>query len=115
MHGDQTGADQDREDDGELFEGQRPGRAPDLREQAGKEEIVADEPKQRAKEALPAGDTQEENEVIQLLGRGLRNGFEIVKESNWLDAASFNRAITLLEIKGVVKGLGNNQWVLVSR
>ena len=71
--------------------------------------------KQRAKEALPAGDTQEENEVIQLLGRGLRNGFEIVKESNWLDAASFNRAITLLEIKGVVKGLGNNQWILVSR
>lgn len=71
--------------------------------------------RERAKKVLPIGDTPLENEVIRLLGRGLRDGVEMIRESNWLDAATFNRTITLLEIKGIVASLGANQWVLRSR
>ena len=68
--------------------------------------------RRRAQQAPPQGDSPEENEVIRLLHQGLRDGAAIIQESNWLDAASFSRAITMLEIKGIVEGLGNNQWVL---
>ena len=71
--------------------------------------------RRRAQQAPPQGDSPEENEVIRLLHQGLRDGAAIIRESNWLDAASFSRAITLLEIKGVVEGLGGNQWVLLAR
>lgn len=68
--------------------------------------------RRRAREALPLGDTPDETEVIKMLGQGLRDGDAIIRESNWLDVVKFNRAITMLELKGVVKALGANQWAL---
>ena len=50
--------------------------------------------------------------MIKMLGQGLRDGDAIIRESNWLDVVKFNRAITMLELKGVVKALGANQWAL---
>lgn len=57
------------------------------------------------------GDNEEETKVIQLLAEGVRDGEEIIKRAK-LRAEIFNQTITMLEIKGVVRSLGANQWTL---
>lgn len=58
------------------------------------------------------GDTDAETEILRMLARGMRNGEEIVMEGV-VSAQEFNRAMTMLEIKGRVRSLGANQWMLV--
>lgn len=55
------------------------------------------------------GDTPEEENVLSLLRDGVRDGFELQQKSS-LDAAVFNQTLTMLEIKGVIRALGANQW-----
>lgn len=57
------------------------------------------------------GDTEEETKVIQLLAEGVRDGEEIIERAK-LRTEIFNQTITMLEIKGVVRSLGANQWTL---
>lgn len=57
------------------------------------------------------GDNEEETKVIQLLAEGVRDGEEIIERAK-LRAEIFNQTITMLEIKGVVRSLGANQWTL---
>lgn len=57
------------------------------------------------------GDTEEEHTILQLLKKGIRDGEILQQESN-LDASLFNQTITMLEIKGVVRALGANQWTI---
>lgn len=59
-----------------------------------------------------AGDTPEEEAVIKLLGEGVRDG-EQMTERLKLTVEKFNQVVTMLEIKGVVRSLGANQWTLV--
>ncbi len=58
------------------------------------------------------GDTDAETEILRMLARGMRDGEEIVMEGV-VSAQEFNRAMTMLEIKGRVRSLGANQWMLV--
>lgn len=61
--------------------------------------------------ALPIGSTPAEIAIAQLIKNGIRNGDELQKQSG-LSAADFATALTMLEINGVIKPLGANNWTL---
>ncbi|MBR3220255.1 DNA-processing protein DprA [Candidatus Saccharibacteria bacterium] len=58
------------------------------------------------------GDNEEESAVLKAIAAGVRDGERIAKQLEW-GPAQFNQVITMLEIKGRVRGLGMNQWALV--
>lgn len=60
---------------------------------------------------LPIGSTLLEQSIIDALARGLRSGDEILAELA-VDTSEFNMALTMLEINGIIKPLGANQWRL---
>ena len=55
--------------------------------------------------------TPEEQSIVDLLLSGLSDGDEIQQKSG-LDTTTYLQTITMLEITGVVKPLGNNCWSL---
>jgi DNA processing protein len=57
------------------------------------------------------GDTDEETMIINLMRSGVSAGEEIHIKSE-LPIEMFQQALTMLEIKGIVKPLGNNHWQL---
>jgi len=57
------------------------------------------------------GDTAEEQSVLDLLYGGVSDGHELLVSSR-LQATQFNQALTMLEISGKVRALGNNHWSL---
>lgn len=57
------------------------------------------------------GDTAEEQLVLDLLYDGIADGHELLVRSQ-LPAVAFNQVLTMLEISGKVRALGNNQWSL---
>ena len=61
--------------------------------------------------ALPIGSTPDEIAIAKLIKHGMRNGDELQKQSG-LSAADFATALTMLEINGVIKPLGANNWTL---
>lgn len=61
--------------------------------------------------ALPIGSTPDEITIAKLIKHGVRNGDELQKQSG-LSAADFATALTMLEINGVIKPLGANNWTL---
>lgn len=65
----------------------------------------------KIKSAVPAN-TEEERIIIELLGKGIADGHELLMISE-LPAAKFNQALTMLELTGRVRPTGNNQWLLV--
>ncbi len=71
-------------------------------------------PSTRASKRRVAGaftGSEAEKAIIEQIGKGVIEGEEIMRRSG-IDAATYNQAISLLEIKGVVKGLGANRWML---
>ena len=66
--------------------------------------------------ALPLGDTPEETCVLTAIYQGTRDGEEILRACTeklpGFDVAKFNQTVTMLEIKGLVRALGANQWGL---
>ncbi len=60
---------------------------------------------------LPLGDTPAENKIIKLIVSGIRDGEQLQRQSK-LPAAEFSTALTMLEINGLIKPLGANQWTL---
>jgi DNA processing protein len=63
--------------------------------------------------ALPVASTPLEAVVIELLQSGIRDG-ESLQEQSGASASDFNVALTMLEINGVIKPLGQNRWALRS-
>jgi DNA processing protein len=57
------------------------------------------------------GRNQHEQTIIDLLGRGISDGTELLSQSS-LSASEFNQALTMLEISGKIRPLGANQWCL---
>lgn len=51
----------------------------------------------------------QEQTVLELLKSGVSDGDELLAGSR-LDVSSFNQTLTMLEITGKIKALGNNQW-----
>ena len=62
-------------------------------------------------QTLLFGDTEEETAILRALAEGLRNGEDIIKVLN-ISVSEFNQIMTLLEIRGVVRSLGANNWSL---
>lgn len=61
--------------------------------------------------SLALGSTPEETLLISLLQSGIRDGDELLKKSN-LKAPEYTQALTMLEINGVIRSIGGNQWTL---
>lgn len=62
-------------------------------------------------EKMMFGDTIEETVILKLLGDGVRDGEELLKQSK-ISASVFYQTITMLEIKGLIKSLGANRWMI---
>ncbi len=58
------------------------------------------------------GDTAEEEQILTLLYAGITDGGELLRQSQ-LAAPIFNSNLTMLELKGHVRSLGNNQWAIL--
>lgn len=58
------------------------------------------------------GDTESEQAIISALRSGLRDGDRIIEQFGF-SVSDFNQAVTLLEIKGIIRPLGANNWALV--
>lgn len=63
------------------------------------------------KEALALHYSSDEQTIIDLLRAGVSDGDEIHAKSG-LETAAYLQTITMLEITGAVRPLGNNQWSL---
>jgi DNA processing protein len=61
--------------------------------------------------APPRGRTGQEQIVLDLLARGVREGERLLENSR-LPVAEFNQTLTMLEISGFIRPLGANQWSL---
>lgn len=60
----------------------------------------------------PMALSKEEHIVITILKDGISDAAELLTKSD-LDPAMFNQTLTMLEIAGTIKPLGNNKWTLV--
>lgn len=61
--------------------------------------------------SLPIGATPLENDILQLIYNGVRDGDDLQSRLN-VPANELNTALTMLEINGSITALGNNQWRL---
>jgi len=52
-----------------------------------------------------------EQRIIDLLQQGTTDGSALLAASG-LDTSAFNQALTMLEISGAIRALGNNAWAL---
>lgn len=73
-------------------------------------EIIAPQLRQ-TQTVLPLGATPLEDKIIELLQSGIRDGDQI-QQNCGEDAAIFGQALTMMEINGIVRSLGANQWTL---
>lgn len=66
---------------------------------------------QQTQVALPLGATVLESKIIELLQSGVRDGDELQRISGET-AIIFGQALTMMEINGIIRPLGANQWTL---
>ncbi|HEX5456084.1 MAG TPA: DNA-processing protein DprA [Candidatus Saccharimonadales bacterium] len=64
---------------------------------------------ERPKQLDIYGDSEQESAILKLLSGGISNGDELHKKSG-LDIETFQRTLSMLEIKGYIHPLGNNHW-----
>lgn len=64
-----------------------------------------------AEKTAPKGDTPGEQLLLDLLFSGLQEGEKLLTASK-LDVSQFNQTLTMLEIRGHIRPLGNNRWAL---
>ena len=73
--------------------------------------IAPEQLKKPDQNQLPLGSSPEETIIINLIASGVRSGDQLQQQSG-LTPADFATALTMLEINGVVKPLGANNWTL---
>jgi len=76
--------------------------------------LFPEEVKKRRKKTgqmLIFGDTEEETAILKCIAEGIQDGEEIMARLK-MPVATFNQTVTMMEIKGVIRGLGMNQWSL---
>lgn len=61
---------------------------------------------------LPLADNPVEQQIIDAIIGGMRDGQVILSTIENATAAEFNTALTMLEIRGDIRPLGNNKWQL---
>lgn len=59
----------------------------------------------------PTSDNPHEQVILTLLQTGLQDGGELLGRSQ-LDVSLFNQSLTMLEIQGLIRPLGNNKWTV---
>jgi DNA processing protein len=59
----------------------------------------------------PTSSNPEEQTLLDLLAAGIQDGSQILEKSGQ-DISRFNQNLTMLEIRGQIRPLGNNQWEL---
>ena len=69
------------------------------------------EKKKKQEQLLIFGDNEEETKILKMMAEGIFDGEEMMDKGE-MNGADFNRAITMLEIKGRVRALGANKWTL---
>lgn len=76
-------------------------------------QIIAPKLTKQAKNqiVLPLGDTPDENTILQLIAKGIRDGEQLQQQSG-LTASDFATSLTMLEINGLIRPLGANQWTI---
>ena len=77
-------------------------------------EVIAPDlllPNKQKQPSLLFGDTPAETTILQLIASGVRDG-EALQQQSKLSAAEFSTALTMLEINGLIKPLGANQWTI---
>lgn len=75
-------------------------------------QIIAPEQLKKSDQSqLPLGSSPEETIIINLIAGGVRSGDQLQQQSG-LSASNFSTALTMLEINGVIKPLGANNWML---
>lgn len=67
--------------------------------------------KSKAQQDLIIGDTPEEQQLIELMRSGVTTSEELLAASK-LPISSYDQAITMLEIMGHIKNIGNGHWRL---
>ena len=60
---------------------------------------------------LPLGSTPEETRVLGLISQGMRDGDQLQVASG-MDTAEFSSLLTIMELSGLIRALGANQWTL---
>ncbi len=65
----------------------------------------------RPQQSLTLGNTPTETQIIELIKSGIRNGDELLTLSG-LSASEFAQTLTIMEIAGIIRALGGNQWTL---
>ena len=73
--------------------------------------IAPEQLKKPDQNQLPLGSSPEETIIINLIASGIRSGDQLQQQSG-LSASNFSTALTMLEINGVIKPLGANNWML---
>lgn len=73
--------------------------------------IAPEQLKKSDQSQLPLGSSPEETIIISLIASGVRSGDQLQQQSG-LSASNFSTALTMLEINGVIKPLGANNWTL---
>lgn len=73
--------------------------------------IAPEQLKKLDQSQLPLGSSPEETIIISLIAGGVRSGDQLQQQSG-LSASNFSTALTMLEINGVIKPLGANNWML---
>lgn len=73
--------------------------------------IAPEQLKKSSQNQLPLGSSPEETIIINLIASGVRSGDQLQQQSG-LSASNFSTALTMLEINGIIKPLGANNWTL---
>jgi len=73
-------------------------------------EIIAPDLLQ-TQQSLALGNTPLESKIIELIQSGIRDGDQLFEESG-VGISEFSQAISMMEITGVIRALGGNQWTL---
>ena len=73
--------------------------------------IAPEQLKKPDQNQLPLSSSPEETIIINLIASGVRSGDQLQQQSG-LSASNFSTALTMLEINGVIKPLGANNWTL---
>jgi DNA processing protein len=66
---------------------------------------------QKPKQAILVGGSKEEQAILDLMQQGITAGSELLAKSG-VTAVQYNQALTMLEITGGIKPLGNDHWSL---
>lgn len=67
--------------------------------------------KNPSQQSLPVALSKEEYIILSLMKEGISDGIELQAKSE-LDPAMYGQTLTMLEISGKVKPLGNNKWTI---